>query len=61
MQKGNSNNPYAQMAFIADKCEPSRGYDASKEMDAARKDLSLAMKIVHQTQDEYIKRSKCNG
>ena len=58
---GDSSNPYAQIAFIADKCEPSRGYDASREMNAARKDLSLAMKIVHQTQDEYIKRSQING
>ena len=57
---GNSKNPYAQIAFIADKCEPTRGYDSSYELSIAKKDLNEAMKIVHQSQDEYIKRSQ-NG
>lgn len=54
--KGDSNDPYAQIVYIADKCEPLRGYDASYELNLAKKDLKEAVRYVKKTQMEYIKK-----
>ena len=51
---GDSRNPYAQAVFIADKIEPTRGYDNTAHMALARKDLAAAVEMVQQEQKEYI-------
>lgn len=58
--KGDSKNPYAQIVYIADKCEPTRGYDASVELALAKKDLNEAVKYVKKTQEAYLKKEKKN-
>ena len=54
--KGDCGDPYAQIVYIADKCEPLRGYDASYELHLSRKNLKAAVSYVKQVQSEYIKK-----
>ena len=52
--KGDSHNPYAQIVYIADKCEPLRGYDASVELNLARVNLKEAVDYIMKIQKAYI-------
>lgn len=54
--KGDSKNPYAQIVYIADKCEPLRGYDASYELNLAKTNLNEAVNYVMEEQKAYIKK-----
>lgn len=54
--KGECSDPYAQIVYIADKCEPLRGYDAGYELSLAEKNLKAAVSYVKQVQSEYIKK-----
>lgn len=56
--KGDCDDPYAQIVYIADKCEPLRGYDASYELNLAKRNLDAAVSYVKQIQSEYIKKEK---
>lgn len=51
---GSSGHPLTQILYIADKCEPSRGYDASAVLDLARRDLWAAAEHVRQSQLKYL-------
>lgn len=53
---GDCKDPYAQIVYIADKCEPLRGYDASYELNLSKKNLDAAVNYVMQVQKEYIKK-----
>lgn len=55
---GGIANPYAYILFIADKIEPTRGYDATLEMSIAQIDLKTAYDYVLRKQREYIKKGK---
>ena len=51
---GASGHPLTQILYIADKCEPSRGYDASAVLNLARKDLRAAAQAVRHAQLTYL-------
>lgn len=51
---GGNGHPLTQILYIADKCEPSRGYDASAVLMLARKDLSAAGHAVRHDQLNYL-------
>ncbi|MBE6114460.1 MAG: nicotinate (nicotinamide) nucleotide adenylyltransferase [Erysipelotrichaceae bacterium] len=55
---GGCDNPYVYIVFIADKIEPTRGYDATLEMSLAQIDLKTAYDYVLRKQREYIKKGK---
>lgn len=55
---GDDDSLYSKIIFIADKLDPSRGYDSSKEIQLAEKDLDKAFKLVHQQQAEYLQKEK---
>jgi nicotinate-nucleotide adenylyltransferase len=57
---GSSEHPLTQILYIADKCEPSRGYDATAILDLARRDLKAASAHVRQSQLDYLNQEK-NG
>ncbi|MCF0114410.1 MAG: HD domain-containing protein, partial [Erysipelotrichaceae bacterium] len=52
--KGDCDDPYALIVYIADKTEPTRGYDASRELALARKDLKVAAELIKEEQKAYI-------
>ena len=54
--KGDSDKPLAQIIYLADKLDPSRDYDSSKEIDLAKKDLNCAVKVVKQQQEAYLRK-----
>ena len=54
--KGDSKKPLAQIIYLADKLDPSRGYDSSKEIELAKKDLDLAVKVVKRQQEAYLRK-----
>lgn len=54
--KGDSQNPYAQIVFIADKCEPTRGYDTTYQLHLASVNLKEAVKVVKEEQMAYLKK-----
>ena len=51
---GDGKSAYAWILYIADKIEPGRGYDASKEMAMAEKDLKTAAAYVLEESKAYI-------
>lgn len=56
--KGDSKEPLAMIIYLADKLEPLRGYDSSKELALAEVNLKAAVKLVHAQQQEYLKKEK---
>lgn len=52
---GTSTDPYAMILYIADKCEPTRGYDSTFELELSRKNLKEGFDLVYQEAQEYIK------
>ncbi|MBQ9327467.1 MAG: bis(5'-nucleosyl)-tetraphosphatase (symmetrical) YqeK [Solobacterium sp.] len=57
---GDGNGDLDRILYIADKIEPTRGYDTTREMNLALKDLKAAFKLVYEEASEYRKR-KSNG
>ena len=43
---GDDSDTYSKLIFVADKLDPLRNYDSSKEIEIACKDLNKAFKIV---------------
>ena len=56
--KGSSLTPYTMIIYLADKLDPSRGYDSSMQIDLAKKDLKKAYLLVQKEQEEYLKKEK---
>lgn len=54
--KGRNKTDYDRILFIADKLDPSRGYDSSKEIEISMKDLKEGFMIVKQQQEAYLKK-----
>ena len=51
---GDGMSDLDRILYIADKIEPLRGYDTSKEMELAKKDLKKAAELVLKQSKEYI-------
>lgn len=51
---GESNNKLAMILFIADKLDPSRGYDTSYQMSVVKRNLKKGFELVKKEQIEYI-------
>ncbi|MBO4538591.1 MAG: bis(5'-nucleosyl)-tetraphosphatase (symmetrical) YqeK [Erysipelotrichaceae bacterium] len=51
---GDHGDPYSKIVYIADKLDPSRGYDSSREIDLALRDLDSAFALVHLQQAEFL-------
>lgn len=54
--KGRNRTDYDRILFIADKLDPSRGYDSSKEIDISMKSLKEGYRVVKQQQEAYLKK-----
>lgn len=52
--QGDSHDAYTQVIFIADKCDRTRGYDASKLISLAMKNLKQGYEAVSQNQKAYL-------
>ena len=55
---GNTRTKYDEVIYIADKIEPLRKYDITKETKLAYEDLSKAAKIIRKEVQEILKREK---
>lgn len=51
---GDGHGAYDHLLYIADKIEPNRGYDTTKEMKCAEKDLSEAAALIKEESRAYI-------
>ena len=51
---GDDKDPYSIIVYLADKLDPLRDYDSSKEIELACKDLNMAYKVVKSQQEEYL-------
>lgn len=56
--KGDSADPIARIVYMADKLDPLRDYDSSKEIALAKKDLRAAYELVYAQQQDYLKKEK---
>ena len=54
--KGRNGNDYERILFIADKLDPARGYDSTKEIMISKKSLKEGYAVVKQQQCEYLKK-----
>ncbi len=54
---GDSEEVYAKILFIADKLDPSRGYDSSKQIALALKDVDAAYLVVKKENEEYLEKT----
>lgn len=54
---GDDNDVYSKIIFIADKLDPSRGYDSSKQIEASLKDVSKGFEIVKKQNEEYLRKT----
>jgi nicotinate-nucleotide adenylyltransferase len=52
------SDPLSKVIYIADKCDETRGFDASKCIDLALRDLHQAYQVVRKTQMEYLDKEK---
>ncbi len=50
---GDGNTPLAQIIYIADKIEPGRGYDVTRHMELAKKDLGQAVELIQYESKKY--------
>lgn len=51
---GNGTSSLDHILYIADKCEPTRGYDSTKEIALSKKDLKEGAKLVLEEAHQYI-------
>ncbi len=53
---GASQSPLARIVYVADKLDPSRGYDSSQTIALCQRDLAAGYQKVKEQQSEYIKK-----
>ena len=58
---GTCSGTLSKILYIADKIEPTRGYDVSKETELAKKDLDAAFKLVYMEAEQYRERRTDGG
>lgn len=51
---GDCEQPYAQILYIADKLDPSRGYDSSAQIALSKRSLQAGFQCVKQEQKRYL-------
>ena len=54
--KGRNRTDFDRILFIADKLDPSRGYDSRREIEISRKSLREGYRVVKQQQEAYLKK-----
>ena len=54
--KGRNRTDYDRILFIADKLDPSRGYDSGREIEISRKSLREGYRVVKQQQEAYLRK-----
>lgn len=54
--KGRNRTDYDRILFIADKLDPSRGYDSSKEIEISMKNLKEGFLTVKRQQEAYLRK-----
>lgn len=54
--KGDGTSPYAKILFIADKLDPSRGYDSHAQIALSLRDLEAGYQRVKQEQRQYLRK-----
>lgn len=54
--KGRNRTDYDRILFIADKLDPSRGYDSSREIAISMRSLKEGYRIVKEQQEAYLKK-----
>ncbi|MGX8834776.1 nicotinate (nicotinamide) nucleotide adenylyltransferase [Amedibacillus sp. YH-ame6] len=54
--KGRNRTDYDRILYIADKLDPSRGYDSSKQIEISMKCLKEGFTVVKQEQQTYLKK-----
>ena len=52
---GDDDSLLSMVIFCADKLDPTRGYDSSKEIELCCKDIIKGFKLVHEQQYEFLK------
>ncbi len=57
---GNGHSDYDAILYIADKIEPTRGYDVTRQMACAKKNLRLAKKMIYEESLNYRKKEENN-
>lgn len=53
---GTGKSDYAKILYIADKCEPTRGYDSSKEINLSKEKLKKGFALCIKESEEYRKK-----
>lgn len=54
--KGRNQNEYERILYIADKLDPSRGYDSSYQIEVSKQDLKKGFELVRQEQTQYLEK-----
>ena len=54
--KGRNRTDFDRILFIADKLDPSRGYDSRREIEISRKSLREGYRVVKQQQEAYLRK-----
>lgn len=55
---GTGKSDYAKILYIADKCEPTRGYDSSKEINLSKENLKEGFNLCIKESEEYRKNER---
>lgn len=56
--EGAPGHPLTQILYIADKCEPSRGFDATALLDLSKRNLEAGALAVRDAQLSYLRKEK---
>lgn len=59
--KGDDLHPLSQILYIADKLDPSRGYDSSETIAVCMDDLSAGFARVQKQQEDYLRKTGVIG
>ena len=51
---GDDTSLLGKIIYVADKLDPSRGYDSSKEMELCKRNLDEGFKLVKKQQEQYL-------
>ncbi len=53
---GDDDSPLSMVVYCADKLDPSRGYDSSKEIELCKQNIRKGFEVVHQQQEAYLRK-----
>ncbi len=55
---GTSTNPYAMIVFCADKTDPLRDYDSTKQIQACKEDIYAGFQWIKEENEKYLRKEK---